>query len=131
MEFAQWSERYSVGDALMDAYHHIFFQALQELSKTIADATPLVVEERIAFLLNYASMHFDSEEQLMQAIAFPELEAHRVLHRTFKEQLSAIQARYHSSPSLAIAQELLELSQVWLSQHILGEDMKYRTYLKP
>lgn len=130
MEFAQWTERYSVGDPLMDAYHHIFFQTIQDLSRALPGLPPPVVEERIAFLASYASMHFDSEEQLLQGVSYPALEAHRELHRAFKERLTAIQDRYHASPSPACAEELLAVSQAWLSEHILGEDMKYKDYVK-
>ena len=130
MEFLQWTAQYSVGDPLMDAYHHIFFKTIHDLAKELGGLSGQEVEERIAFLLNYASMHFDSEEQLMHEIAFPGLEAHKELHRSFKEQISGLQARYLSNPSITIAEELLELSQSWLRHHILDEDMKYKGYVK-
>ena len=129
MEFTRWTERYSVGDPLMDAYHHIFFKTLEDFARELAELAPAAVEERIAFLLNYAAMHFDSEEQLMREVAFPELEAHRELHRTFKERLKrACRTATSPSPPARPAQELLELSEAWLREHILGEDMKYKPY---
>lgn len=131
MEFTQWTTQYSVGDPLMDAYHHIFFKTVHDLARELADLPAPAVAERIAFLLTYASMHFDSEEQLMQEIAFPELNAHKELHRAFQEKLSALQERYLAIPSTIHAEELLQLSEAWLTQHILGEDMKYKAYLKP
>jgi hemerythrin len=131
MEFLQWTAQYSVGDPLMDAYHHVFFKTIHDLARELPDLPSSAVEERIGFLVNYASMHFDSEEQLMQEIAYPELAAHKELHRAFKELLCALQDRYFTHPSPAAAEELLTLSQAWLTQHILGEDMKYKGYLKP
>jgi hemerythrin len=130
MEFTRWTERYSVGDPLMDAYHHIFFKTLEDFARELAELAPAAVEERIAFLLNYAGMHFDSEEQLMREVAYPELEAHQELHRTFKERLKVLQDRYLALPSSGTAQELLALSEAWLREHILGEDMKYKPFLK-
>src|SRR5512145_270628 len=114
MEFTRWTEQYSVGDPLMDAYHHIFFKTLEDLSRELEGLAPEAVGDRIAFLLNYAAMHFESEEQLMREVAFPELEAHRELHRAFKERLTGLQDRYLALPSNAAAQELLELSEAWL-----------------
>lgn len=115
----------------MDAYHHIFFQTIQDLAKTLDQLTPAAVEERIMFLVNYAAMHFESEERLMEASAYPEFEAHRRLHAAFTERLAALQQAYHATPSAAIAHSLLELSQEWLGDHILREDMKYKTYVQP
>ena len=129
MEFTRWTEQYSVGDPLMDAYHHIFFKTLEDLSRELESLAPEAVEDRIAFLLNYASMHFESEEQLMRQVAFPELEAHQELHRAFKERLTGLQDRYLARPSSPVARELLELSEAWLREHILGEDRKYQPYL--
>ena len=130
MEFIQWTEKYSVGDPLMDAYHHVFFQTIQDLAETL-DAMPLdVVGERIAFLLSYASMHFESEEHLMRTHAFPDLETHTAMHQAFREQLSYIQDSYQANPSARIAEQLLSLTQDWLTTHILSEDMKYKPYLK-
>jgi len=45
------------------------------------------------------------------------------LPRTFQE-------RYLADPSLAMVEKLLALSQDWLRQHILGEDMNYKSYVK-
>lgn len=130
MEFTQWTTQYSVGDPLMDAYHHIFFKTIHDLSRELPNLPAQAVAERIDFLLTYASMHFDSEEQLLQAVTYPELEAHKELHRAFKAQLVALQERYLANPSSNVAEELLELSEAWLTQHILGEDMQYKDYLK-
>jgi hemerythrin len=130
VEFTQWTAQYSVGDPLMDAYHHIFFKTIHDLARELAELPTQAVEERIAFLMNYAAMHFDSEEQLLQEVAFPELEVHKALHLAFKADLTALQDRYLADPSIATAEELLEMSQVWLQQHILGEDMKYKDYVQ-
>jgi hemerythrin len=130
MEFTQWTAQYSVGDPLMDAYHHIFFKTIHDLARELATLSPEGVIERIAFLTNYASMHFDSEEQLLREVSFPELAAHQELHRAFQEQLAALNDRYLANPSITAAEELLELSQAWLREHILGEDMKYKDYVK-
>jgi hemerythrin len=115
----------------MDAYHHIFFQTIRDLGNALDTLAPETIEERIAFLVNYAETHFDSEEHLMEDCAFPEIEAHRQEHRAFKEKLIAIQDRYLDSHSNAVATQLLAMTQNWLKEHILVVDMKYKPYLKP
>jgi hemerythrin len=130
MEFTQWTEAYSVGDPLMDAYHHIFFQTIHDLGNHLDSMAPEAIEERIAFLVNYASMHFDSEENLMARCGFPDLEAHRSKHQAFQERLLALQASYLEHRSSTIALQLLTMAQDWLVEHILGEDLLYKPYLK-
>lgn len=130
MEFTQWTSRFSVGDPMMDAYHHIFFETIRTFALALPDLSPEAVEERIQFLANYATMHFESEERLMEQIAYPDLEAHREQHRLFKEQLALIHQAYQVTPSHALAEKLLALSQEWLKDHILKEDMKYKACVK-
>lgn len=130
MEFEQWQRTYTVGDPLMDAYHHIFFQTLEDLAAAIDTITPEAVADRIAFLSNYAEMHFQSEERLMAEHGFPELEGHAREHQAFRDRLSAFRQSYLAAPSPAAARQLLQMIQDWLAHHILEEDMKYRPYLK-
>jgi hemerythrin len=130
MEFSQWTESYSVGDPLMDAYHHIFFQTILDLGNNLHTLSPGLLEERIAFLVNYAGTHFDSEEHLMEGCGFPDIEAHRQAHQRFKERLLALQDQYQADHSPALAEELLAMTHDWLKQHILGEDMKYKPFLR-
>jgi hemerythrin len=130
VEFIQWTEKYSVGDPLMDAYHHVFFQTIKDLAEALDTLPPEIVADRIDFLMSYAGMHFESEERLMEEHAFPGVEAHRSAHQAFKEQLAFIQENYRANPSPQIAEQLLAMSEDWLTKHILGEDMKYKPYLK-
>lgn len=130
MEFTQWTSRFSVGDPMMDAYHHIFFETIRGFAMALPDLTPEAVEDRIQFLSNYAGMHFESEERLMEQVGYPDLETHREQHRLFKEQLTLIQQAYQATPSTALAEKLLALSQEWLKEHILTEDMRYKDYVR-
>jgi hemerythrin len=129
MEFTQWTEQYSVGDPLMDAYHHVFFQTIEDLTKSVNKLPTDVLGERIEFLMSYARMHFDSEEHLMEAHAYPDIELHKAAHRSFLEEITFIQDSFRSNPTARIAEQLLAMAQYWLSKHILTEDMKYKPYL--
>jgi hemerythrin len=129
VEFTQWISRFSVGDPMMDAYHHIFFETIRDFAMALPDLSSVAVEERIQFLTHYATMHFESEERLLEKIGYPELESHQESHRLFKEQITLLQQAYQASPSMALAEKLLDMSQGWLKDHILREDMNYKTYV--
>lgn len=59
MEFVEWTEKYTVGNPLVDAYHHIFFQMVDEFRTALAQDIPPDMEDRIAFLVDYTIMHFE------------------------------------------------------------------------
>ena len=130
MEFVEWTEKYSVGNPLVDAYHHIFFQMVEEFRTVLAMEAPPAMEERIAFLVDYTLMHFDSEEKLMEKVAYPDLEPHKEQHRQFREQMLELQRRYQEGTGAVSSEEVLYLIQDWFSHHILGTDMDFKPYVQ-
>ena len=130
MEFMEWTEKYSVGNALVDAYHHIFFQMVSEYREALAHQAPPAMEERIAFLVDYTLMHFDSEEKLMEKAGYPDLDAHKEQHTLFREKMLDLQKRFREDSAAVSAEEVLYLIQDWFSHHILGTDMEFKPYVK-
>ena len=130
MEFVEWTEKYSVGNPLVDAYHHIFFQMVEEYRTVLAMDVPPGMEDRIAFLVDYTLMHFDSEEKLMEKVAYPDLEPHKEQHRQFREKMLDLQRRFRAGDGAVSAEEVLYLIQDWFSHHILGTDMEFKPYVQ-
>jgi hemerythrin len=130
MEFEEWTEKYTVGNPLVDAYHHIFFQMVDEFRTALAQQAPPAMEDRIAFLVDYTLMHFDSEEKLMEKVGYPDMEAHKEQHRLFREKMLELQRRYRHVPDAVSAEEVLYLIQDWFSHHILGTDMDLKPFVE-
>jgi hemerythrin-like metal-binding protein len=130
MEFPEWTEKYSVGNPLVDAYHHIFFQMVEEFRTALSQRESQAMEDRIAFLVDYTLMHFDSEEKLMEKVGYPDLEAHKEVHRKFREDMLALQERYRSGEEAVNAEEVLRVVQNWFANHILGTDMEFRPFVQ-
>jgi hemerythrin len=130
MEFVEWTEKYSVGNPLVDAYHHIFFQMVDEFRAAMAEPTPPAMEDRIAFLVDYTLMHFDSEEKLMEKVGYPDLEAHKLQHAAFRNQMRELHERYKANAAAVGAEEVLVLVQNWFSSHILGTDIEFKPYVQ-
>ena len=129
MEFVEWTGKYSVGNPLIDAYHHIFFQMVEEFRTALTLDPPPSMEDRISFLVDYTLMHFESEEKLMEKAGYPDSEAHKQTHRVFRDKMLDLQRRYRLDPGAVKADELLCLVQDWFANHILGTDMEFKPYL--
>ena len=129
MEFVEWTEKYSTGHPLVDAYHHIFFQMVEEFGLALQQGDAVGMQDRIAFLVDYTFMHFDSEERVMAQAGYADLEAHRASHQHFRDQVNAIHRRYVDNPEGVQAEEVLSLVQDWFAHHILGEDLRFRNRL--
>jgi hemerythrin len=113
----------------VDAYHHIFFQMVEEFRGALGQQSSQAMEDRIGFLVDYTLMHFDSEEKLMEKAGYPDLEAHKEQHRQFREQMMELHNRYKTDPGAVEAEQVLLLVQDWFAHHILGTDMLFKPFL--
>ena len=130
MEFSEWVSQHSVGDALMDSYHHIFFQGVDHLERVAGEGDVETARERVTFLLVYANMHFEAEEALLAKVGYPGLEDHRSQHQAFRTRILELQQQLDDNPSLSTLVEIARTAKGWWMRHILQEDMKYAEYLK-
>ncbi|BDU78022.1 bacteriohemerythrin [Mesoterricola sediminis] len=128
MEFVEWTEKFTVGNPLIDAYHHIFFQMVEEFRRAMDEEVPPPMGDRIEFLVDYTLMHFDSEERWMAKVGYPDLEAHKQVHQAFRDRIEALRKSYKEDPGSVGAEQLLHTVQDWFAQHILGTDMEFKAY---
>lgn len=131
MDMIEWSEKFSVGDRLMDSYHHIFFEMVKEFVTEANQGTLKgeALRECIHFLIRYVMMHFHAEERLMEKCGYPDRTEHENLHRQFAQEIQDLAARFEACPDAKLAQEVLCKAMLWFARHILGEDMKYKAFV--
>ena len=129
MELFEWNESYSVGDALMDAHHQVFFRMVRDFSRPPENGDPDTMMKRIAFLAEYTSMHLGAEEKLMQQCGYPELEQHRAIHAAFSRKVHAVKEDYIRNSDNMAPEPVLKMMQDWFIDHIIGEDKKYLPYV--
>lgn len=129
----QWSDDYRIGIDQIDTQHKTFFDATHRLYDAIMTAQgEHAVEEALAFLRNYAAEHFGAEEAFMKTLDYPQFNAHKKLHADFIEQLGMLTDEYdvYRAPSQGMADQILEVTQDWLIDHIIDQDTLYARYLK-
>lgn len=122
-----WDERYSVGIETIDQQHEMFFGLINKL-ETLAESDSF--REELPRLLNeiveYASLHFRTEEKIMEAIGYDDLASHKEKHEVIKQDI------YHECKRLAekeaTAMDVIWLYNYmnnWIKHHILEVDMMY------
>ena len=128
-----WSDDYRIGIEKIDEQHKGFFAAAHRLHDAIMMSEgEQAVEEAMQFLKNYAVEHFQTEEAFMLEHKFPGLEEHKKIHAQFLNHFDEFVAEYktHLTPSQAIADEVLEIAQDWLIDHIADIDTVYAAHVK-
>ncbi|MBI3447175.1 MAG: hemerythrin family protein [Magnetospirillum sp.] len=126
-----WGESFGVGNALLDSDHRILFDLLAQLhDATDTGQSHDVVGSVISALAEYTEHHFRREEALLAAAAFPELEAHKGLHRELEARVHDISRRYHAGERAALNESMMELLKKWLTEHIQVTDKSYRPWVE-
>ena len=128
MELIQWDESFSVNNEAIDHQH----QKLVAMVNTMINyrstsVTSEVISEMLTEMTEYSCTHFKSEEAYMKQIAYPDLEAHIEEHRQFRLNVGKLCLKtmnYNTS----IPREILQFLSEWLVDHILEEDIKYKTF---
>jgi hemerythrin len=95
MPLFKWDSTYSVKVKRFDADHQQLFKILNELHDgMIAGRGQEVLQTVLNELLQYTEKHFASEEAVMKAAGYPQLQAHIDEHRNFTDKVKVASAKY-------------------------------------
>lgn len=129
MEPVEWNDSFSVGNALMDAHHRIFFRIIRRVGEIADKNDQDAIKECISFLTEYTTMHLNAEEKLMLEANYPEFDKHKEIHDAFIQQLLYIEEAFNKDPTSVAAYSILKILQDWLANHIMLSDKRYMPYV--
>ena len=126
----EWREEYSIGVDVIDKEHQRLFQIINKLFSFREEDkdNQWVCQEGIKYFKGHAVKHFADEEDYMKSIGYPELERHRSIHRSFRENtLPALEEEMERTGYSADAlNHFLGVCAGWLIGHTLTEDQAIR-----
>jgi hemerythrin len=122
-----WDNAYSLGIKQIDHQHKKLFDLVNELYDLEENGN---IKEQIRKILyafhDYTKVHFKDEEDYIASINFPDLENHKIIHKTIIESLSNI---IHTPASLSIIKTKMRVvAKRVLIEHIVHEDSKIKTF---
>ncbi|MDR1930921.1 MAG: bacteriohemerythrin [Treponema sp.] len=129
-ELLTWKEDYSVRFELIDKQHMGLIEMTNELFEACNRgnfAAGSVFIKTIHKAVEYAQVHFYTEEKYMKQVDYPELEDHKREHKQFVAKVLA--AVHAFEEGKARPQDLAIFLRDWLLNHIAGTDKKYSPYL--
>lgn len=125
----QWSDSMSVGNLHIDEQHKILIDTINQLASAETQNDRAVVAMIIDELVSYAAFHFNYEEQLIEAAAYPELEKHRRMHHAFVKWVKGLREEFSYHRRNLLGERIVGFLRDWLRDHILGEDRRYVPYI--
>lgn len=125
-----WSEDFSVGNEVLDIDHQKIISLINQLidyynSSTLSPNITDILYE----IISYSYHHNEFEETLLEELNYPELSHLKDEHLKFNEKIIEITIQV-SNIDDKIPDKLLIFLRDWWVEHILEEDMKYKSFLE-
>jgi len=123
-----WKDEYNIHPAL-DAQH----KQIIDIANTLAQMKERGEDpEDLVPILNdlslYSEEHFTFEEDLLEELGYKDLEDHIHYHHKYLEELSEIVEKMMDGEEIT-SSDFLEFIEDWWVEHIVKEDMKFKTIL--
>jgi hemerythrin len=124
-----WDDSLSVNVEEIDKQHQKFISIANELSESLRQRKgPKFVGKIINQLIEYAEIHFKTEEKYFDEFGYPDAVNHKVEHAVFIDRVSAVKSRLDGGEGI-LSLEMLRFVSSWLLNHINSSDKHYSQFL--
>ncbi|WAR46855.1 bacteriohemerythrin [Methylomonas rapida] len=120
-----WSDRYKIGNDLVDSQHQHIFKLANETVSVSDDAD---ITRLLMLFYQHVREHFQAEERLMKQAGYPRYQEHVEEHNLMLDRLNEISLNVQKrqwNPD-----DIKMFVRRWISVHIVQEDMRVGEYLK-
>jgi len=129
MSLIEWTEKFSVGIDDIDKQHQKWISIVNELHDSIMEGRGLsILEKLVKEMEEYTDFHFSKEEEMLEKAGWPELDRHKRIHFSFKQQITTLK-RDILSGEIVLRSQVMSVIKNWLTDHILKEDQEYTEFI--
>ena len=126
MSLLTWTkEDFGTGVLFADNEHQTIFDLLNRTYEAVGGGQQNKARSLLADLIDYVTIHFQSEEHQMLRKGFEKLEDHKASHAKFVANCRELQASGKD-----VSQDSLKEAADWFTKHIVNEDRLYESKLK-
>ncbi len=129
MPLLEWSEKTISNIEEWDTQHKAIIEQLTSICTTSNDGNHQNVVRQTYNLLSYLNVHFRYEEELMRLYGYPDHAIHKSKHTSISQKLLNFTILY-SGGKKYVAANIAPIFNMWLEDHLEGEDKKLAEYLK-
>jgi len=126
MNYFEWFDELSVKVKEIDEQHKMLISMINSLREAMLAGKGREVQKvTIEAMVDYATLHFGTEEKYMQAFGYPEYAEHKAEHGSFTKKAIELKERVNRA-GFVLTLEILEFLKTWLVSHIKGTDRRYQ-----
>ena len=132
LDKVQWTPDLTTGENFIDIQHIELYRMVNVLVIGLDEGmSNQELSKNIKFLQEYVIFHFGQEEREMEALNYPDFEAHKKLHVNFIQAVDGIAAKFKmNQDNTAVLEELANVGLNWLEEHITKVDTKLAAFLR-
>ncbi|MBC8267998.1 MAG: hemerythrin family protein [Rhodospirillaceae bacterium] len=125
----EWRDSLSVGNDFIDDDHKKLFVLINQYEIAVQQKNPVILEDAFNGLVEYAHSHFEREQNLMEAVHYPDRRAHADQHTILIDSMDDFHKSLTKEKSIDIG-KVSKFLHDWLIDHVINEDMKLKPYVK-
>lgn len=127
-----WEDSWNVGIKDIDDDHKKLVLLIQKLFGALISAQGAEYVKTVFFeLIDYTRYHFQREEEIYEKYDFNDLQRHKQLHQDLIQQvLDFSKDLLSKGETEQVSDDFFEFLKRWLIDHILEEDLKFKTFLE-
>ncbi|MCD8499458.1 MAG: EAL domain-containing protein [Clostridiales bacterium] len=120
-----WQEDWNSGNTQIDRQHQDLMQDANRLVRlALEDKSPEKLIRELDFMIEHINEHFAYEEQVLETVGYPELEAHQKEHERLVRELLQLKQSYLQKTVRPTVFFSFLVDQVILG-HLIDEDAKF------
>ncbi len=128
-----WKDDYSIGIENIDVQHKKLFELGKRLSELVFSIDYPInggqIENILMELKSYTTIHFRYEESLMRMHGYAYLENHINEHAALIVKVNKVNKEFDQYALKDFYMYLIDFISVWITNHILKEDMKFGEFV--
>ena len=133
MAIVEWRDQMSLDYLPLDSEHRAFLDVVNRSVPAARAGDFKTMDLVFDACYDYVRNHFFHEEDVMERVSFPDMEAHMQAHRTFIQNISEFRKKYESAKTQAEKQKQAmktsDFLSLWFLGHVLSRDKLLKPYL--
>ena len=125
MALIEWDESYSVNVGIIDRQHKKLFEHANGYHEAVKKGkSESAIRKLLDGLIEYATVHFGTEERYFIQFNYEETEEHKHEHKVLAAKIRDLNTKLRVGVSIE-DDEVSKFLKIWLDAHIKGTDHKY------
>ncbi|MES0489749.1 MAG: bacteriohemerythrin [Leptospirales bacterium] len=131
MAIVIWDGSLATGIKLIDLQHKRLFEIINQLHDKMHDAADeMSLLTTFDSMSQYARIHFQSEESLLEKYKYHDIDIQKAEHNEFYGEIESLKEEFHKNGISNLFSESLTYLLNWVVRHVETHDLKFAEFIR-